>query len=278
MSVVGKALWFIESNLAVPLSLNAVAAAVGVTPFHLARAFAETTGHPVMRYVWRRRLTRAAEALAYGAESVLNVALDAGYASPEAFARAFRAAFGVTPTALRRQRSLDDITLTPPLQPRSKMPKVLSTPRVEVMPARRFAGPVQKYDMESRANIPAQWVAYNSDGTRVPGAVPDDYYGAVFNFSEKDGTFDYLCGQEVPAGAALPAGFGSVTISGRYARFATKGHISTMGAAWAEVYGDWLSRPDYRPRPGPSVEYYPPEFDGMTGDGGFELWVPVEGK
>jgi AraC family transcriptional regulator len=275
MSVVGKALWFIESNLSGPLTLNAVAEAVAVTPSHLARAFAETTGHPVMRYVWGRRLTRAAEALAYGADSVLNVALDAGYASPEAFTRAFRAEFGVTPSVLRRKRSLDDITPTPPQQPRSKMPKVLSTPRVEVMSLRRFAGPVQKYDMETRANIPAQWVAYNQAGTRVETATPDDYYGAVFNFSEKEGTFDYLCGQEVAAGVALPSGFGLVTISGRYARFATKGHISTMNAAWAEVYGDWLSRPDYRPRPGPSVEYYPPAFDGMTGEGGFELWVPV---
>ena len=214
--------------------------------------------------------------MAYGTDSVLMVALDAGYASPEAFARAFRAEFGVTPTVLRRKRSLDDITLTPPQQPRSKMPQVLSAPTVETMTARRFAGPVRKYDMQTRANIPAQWVAYNEDGTRVAGDVPDDYYGAVFNFSEKDGTFDYLCGQEVPAGVALPAGFGSVTISGRYARFATKGHISTMNAAWAEVYGDWLSRPDFRPRPGPSVEYYPPAFDGMTGEGGYELWVPVE--
>ena len=30
-------------------------------------------------------------------------------------------------------------------------------------------------------------------------------------------------------------------------------------------------------RPGPSVEYYPPQFDGLTGAGGFEVWVAVEG-
>ncbi len=60
MSLVGKSLWLIESNLTGVLTLNDLAEMAGVTPFHLARGFAETTGHPVMRYVWRRRLTRAA--------------------------------------------------------------------------------------------------------------------------------------------------------------------------------------------------------------------------
>jgi predicted transcriptional regulator YdeE len=48
-----------------------------------------------------------------------------------------------------------------------------------------------------------------------------------------------------------------------------------MQAAWAEIYDDWLKRPEFPPRPGPSVEYYPPQFNGMTGEGGFEIWVPV---
>ncbi len=275
MSITGKAIWHIETNLALPLSLNGVAAAVDVTPFHLARAFANATGQPVMRYVWRRRLTRAAEALVFGKAPMIEIALDAGYASPGAFARAFRAEFGLTPSALRRAPVLDDLPLTPPLIPRSAMTKTLSRPKVEKFATRRFAGMVKRYDMQSRAEIPAQWVAYNTLGTRVPGAVPNDYYGVVFNYAEKDGTFDYLCGQLVPAGAALPAGFASVTIEGSYARFATKGHISTINAAWSELYSGWLTRPEFAPRPGPSVEYYPPAFDGMTGEGGFEVWVPV---
>ncbi len=157
------------------------------------------------------------------------------------------------------------------------MAKLLSAPRIQVMPTRHFAGPVQRYDMQTRAGIPAQWDAYNAKAVRVTGAIPDGYYGLVFNYSEDGGTFDYMCGQEVLAGASLPAGFASVAISGSYARFATTGHISTMATAWAEIYGDWLTRPDCRPRPGPSVEYYPPAFDGMTGDGGYEIWVAVEG-
>jgi AraC family transcriptional regulator len=276
MQIVGKTLWLIESNLSGPLTLADLARQVGVTQYHLARVFAETTGHPVMRYVWRRRLTRAAQALAHGEASVLTIALDAAYASPEPFTRAFRAEFGQTPSQFRAG-GLDTTTLTHPIQPRTKMTSKLAPPRIDTMPTRRFAGPVRRYTMQTRSDIPAQWVAYNEADIRVTGAVPDDYYGLCFKFSEEEGSFDYMCGQEVPAGAALPAGFGSVTLSGRYARFATKGHISTMTLVWEEIYGHWLGQADLKPRPGPSVEYYPPAFDGMTGNGGFEIWIAVEG-
>lgn len=276
MSLVGKALWLIETNLAEPATLNGIADQMAVTPYHLARAFAEATGHPVMRYVWRRRLTLAAQALAYGRENILTIALDAGYASPEAFTRAFRAEFGLTPSALRRRGHIETLTLTPPQHPRTAMTNLLTAPKIETMPRRRFAGPQRRYDMQTRAEIPAQWAAYNTEGRRVPGATPDDYYGIIHNFSEDAGTFDYICGQEVPATAALPDGFAAVTIEGRYARFATKGHISTMNAVWSEIYNSWMTRPEYRPRMGASVEYYPPEFNGMTGDGGYEVWLPIE--
>lgn len=281
MTLTDKSLWFIESNLSGPLTLNAVAEWLGVSTYHLARVFVETTGHPVMRYVWRRRLSRAAQALVHGPDTVLTIALDAGYASPAAFTHAFRAEYGLSPSQLRAGK-LDRITLTHPIQPRSPMTTRLNAPKMETMPTRRFAGPVQRYTMQTRSAIPAQWVAFNDAETRVPGAVPDDYYGLCYNFSESDGSFYYMCGQEVPAGVDLPQDFAAVTIAGRYARFATTGHISTMDAVWQEVYANWLSRPDMKPRamkhrPGPSVEYYPPQFDGLTGTGGFEVWVAVEG-
>lgn len=79
MTLTDKSLWFIESYLSGPLTLNAVAEWLGVSTYHLARVVVETTGHPVMRYVWRRRLSQAAQALAYGSDTVLTIALDAGW-------------------------------------------------------------------------------------------------------------------------------------------------------------------------------------------------------
>src|SRR6201990_3217399 len=108
MNPAQKALWFIERHLAAPLTLDGIAGVAGISRFHMVRAFAAATGLPVMRYVRARRLTAAARALAGGAPDILNVALDADYGSHEAFTRAFRDHFGVTPEAVRAGACLDN--------------------------------------------------------------------------------------------------------------------------------------------------------------------------
>lgn len=148
------------------------------------------------------------------------------------------------------------------------MARLLDSPKIEIFPQRSFAGLVRRYTMQIRTQIPAQWVAYNAMRSREAGA----YYGVAFNFDPAMESFDYLCGQE----GTSAEGFGLVTIEGAYARFATSGHISTMQAVWEEVYTSWLQGGALRGRSGPSVEFYPPEFDGMAGTGGFEVWVPVQ--
>ena len=101
MNPAQKALWFIESHLAEPLTLDEIAGVAGISRFHMVRAFAAATGFSVMRYVRARRLSEAARALANGAPDILSLALDADYGSHEAFTRAFRDHFGVTPEMVR---------------------------------------------------------------------------------------------------------------------------------------------------------------------------------
>lgn len=274
MMLVARALWYLESHMAGELTLERLALDLGVSPFHLARAFANRTGVPVMRYVWRRRLARAAADLANGEGSVLQAALAAGYASHEAFTRAFRAEFGLTPRQLTSAR-LAELNPMQPMKGPERMDPRLKAPKLEKMPERIIAGPSRRYDMQSRVNIPAQWAAYNSEGVAAAGAVPDAWYGAIHDFAE-DGTFGYLCGQEVRSARGQPAGFATVAVpAGTYARFHSPEHISTMGDAWNEIYEYWLTRPDYSPLPGTSLEYYSPAFDGRTGNGGYEIWIRV---
>src|ERR1700677_4690866 len=111
MSLTNRALWVIERNLHQELTLAAIAQACEVSRYHLAHAFGSATGRSVMDYARGRRLSEAARALRAGAPDILTVALEAGYASHEAFSRAFRAQFGLTPEELRRKASLDGIAL-----------------------------------------------------------------------------------------------------------------------------------------------------------------------
>src|ERR1700733_1262615 len=132
MNPAQKALWFIESHLAEALTLDEVAAIGGVSRFHMVRAFAAATGLSVMRYVRARRLSEAARALAAGAPDILTLALDADYGSHEAFTRAFRDQFGLTPETVRSLARIDDIELQEPIHMESTFTENLAPPRFEV--------------------------------------------------------------------------------------------------------------------------------------------------
>src|SRR4026208_1053636 len=105
---VAKALWYIENNFAGELLLDEIANVAGVSRYHVSRACGGAIGRPVPGYVRGRRLTEADKALASGATDILTVALAVGYGSHEAFTRAFREQFGLTPESVRAQRHVDD--------------------------------------------------------------------------------------------------------------------------------------------------------------------------
>ncbi|MDX2220718.1 MAG: helix-turn-helix domain-containing protein [Burkholderiales bacterium] len=69
---------------------------------HLRALFRTRSGESLGRRAKRLRLDRAAAALRRGRLSVADIAQRAGYASPEAFARMFKARFGVSPRRFAR--------------------------------------------------------------------------------------------------------------------------------------------------------------------------------
>lgn len=205
MNPVDRAVWYIERHFGGELSLDEIAEAAGVSRFHMTRLFGLAAGRPIMRYVRSRRLTVAAQTLAAGAPDILAVALEAGYGSHEAFTRAFREQFGLTPEALRSRGSLSGIELVEALG-MGKTPDItLEPPRYENARAYLIAGLTARYSQQSKAGIPAQWQRFLPHLGRVPGQVGKVAYGVCYN-TDDTGQFDYLCGVEVADFARLPAG------------------------------------------------------------------------
>ncbi|WP_266157888.1 AraC family transcriptional regulator [Dyella silvatica] len=92
----------IDAHLAEPLDLNALAAVAHFSPYHFHRLFKSIAGETLAGRVRRRRVERAAGLLVRSPETTaMQIALETGFASPEVFTRAFRAHFGMTPTAWR---------------------------------------------------------------------------------------------------------------------------------------------------------------------------------
>lgn len=90
---------FIEQNLSLPLRLNNLAAAAGLSRAHLARSFRNATGIPLHRYVLHRRLERARSLLSQADAQTQTVAVQCGFADAPHLSKAYRKAYGITPAS-----------------------------------------------------------------------------------------------------------------------------------------------------------------------------------
>jgi AraC family transcriptional regulator len=276
MNPAQKALWFIESHLADALTLDEVAAIAGISRFHMVRAFAAATGLSVMRYVRARRLSEAARALANGAPDILSVALNADYGSHEAFTRAFRDHFGVTPEAVRGSKHLHNLPLQEPITMDSTVIDNLQPPRFATGKPLLVAGVGERYTCESGAAIPAQWQRFHQSVENIPGRVGKVAYGVCCN-GDDAGNFDYIAGVEVSDFSDLPREFSRVRIpEQRYAVFSHHDHISTIRRTVNTIWNQWLPASGLKAADAPNFERYDENFDPLTGNGGLEIWIPVK--
>ena len=279
MQAIGRALWYIESHLGEPLTLDGVARVSGVSRFHLARTFAGIVGHPVLAFARGRRLSEAARLLADGAPDILHVALAVGYGSHEAFTRAFRDQFGFTPEEVRARRSLDTLALVEPIRMPDQPAPTLAPDRFVSGKTMLFAGLRRYFRFDERAGVASLWQAFGPHLGAIADTVPGAAYGLCLGPAdpEDDVGFDYAPAVEVSSLSNLPEGLSGIRIAPRdWAVFSHRGHVSSLGATCAAA-GEWLAQSGRRPETGPMqmIERYGPEFDARTGNGGCEVWIPV---
>lgn len=93
------ALETIDRRYAEPLTVDALAAAGGLSRFHFSRLFREQVGESPYQRLLAVRLDRAAELLRGGGRSVTEAALSVGFPDLGRFGRAFAARFGLRPSA-----------------------------------------------------------------------------------------------------------------------------------------------------------------------------------
>lgn len=100
-----RVLVHIQRRLDERLSLEELAQVACFSSYHFHRIFSGMMGESLKGHVRRLRLERAAIQLKLSRKPVTQIALEAGYEAHEAFTRAFRAAFGVSPLAFRSRKS-----------------------------------------------------------------------------------------------------------------------------------------------------------------------------
>jgi len=100
--VIGRALALVHAQLGRAWTAESLADAVHLSRSAFAERFSLLIGMPPMAYLAQWRMQVAAQRLRDSRQGIAQVALEVGYASEAAFARAFKRALGCTPAVWRR--------------------------------------------------------------------------------------------------------------------------------------------------------------------------------
>lgn len=241
-----RAVDFVERALGRDIGLSDMAEAARYSPFYFSRLFFQATGHSPYDYLMRRRVAVAASAMETRGASLIDIALDCGFSSPDTFARAFRRCFGRAPSDARRSGSF---------------PRALSRTRI----TREFAeealvrpfGPPEAVDAE--ASIvdgvdrhdakDSQWIEI---AQRYDDLAPLRAFSGLVRGGGKGPPLAY------PASSAgLPAG--------KRARFSIGPGNGRLAFLLEYAYRCWL----------PSAGLGLPDFDVVEWEGGSPRWLSL---
>jgi AraC family transcriptional regulator len=238
----------IDRHLDTELDLDAVSAVAAFSKFHFHRQFTATFGLSVHRYVQLARMKRASHQLAYNdALSVTDIAMDAGYDAPDAFARAFRQRFGQSPSSFRNSPDWEPwLAAFGPLDnARSKlMQRTFTTDDVTIrdVPPTRVAIMEHRGNPEMLGDTIRRFIAWRKAAHLHPRTNP------TFNVWHSEGRpeqqteyhIDLCVGTDQPIepnGEAIKAG---EIPGGRCAVLRVVGNTDNLEPAALYLYRDWL--------------------------------------
>ena len=260
-----NAIDFIEDHLAESFTLAEVSRQAFSSLSHFHRIFYFMTGYTVKEYIRKRRLSKAAYQLRCDDETVMAIALQAGYETTESFSRAFKKQYQNSPRDFRKLRA--ENMLEPKLD-------VLRQFSQRAEPALDFSlelnyvlfqektvcgfqthttieGGQQAIDICHFSNdiLASKTLDQYFDVTQSP------VFGVYTNMTDED-DFDYTIGCLQTNAITSTDTLVSLKIpTSRYARF-TLNRFDRIKEAWHYIYGDWFLHNDADRTRGYDFEIY----------------------
>jgi AraC-like DNA-binding protein len=97
---------YIENNLNQKIQLEDLSKIAFLSKYHYHRLFHKAVGEPVKKYIRKRRMARAAAELIQTDARILDIAIKFQFGSQEAFTRAFKGIYRISPGAYRKQLNI----------------------------------------------------------------------------------------------------------------------------------------------------------------------------
>jgi AraC family transcriptional regulator len=242
---IGRAAELLSARLDDPPSLDELAAAAAVSPFHFHRIWRALAGETVGMTLTRLRIEASKQYLVGGAAPVTAAAMAAGYATPQSYARAFRAQTGISPSAFARGGSV--VTTLPDAEIRLEL-----RDSVKVVALRRVGGAYtalnawfgQVWNWAESAGLTERMLGIYGIPLDDPASIAEDAlrYDACFAFGDVP---------EPPAPFAI-----AMLPSGPHAVMRHHGSYDGLEDADQQLIGDWLLQSGREPADAPLYHHF----------------------
>lgn len=255
-----RVLEYVYDHLDEPLDLAALADVACLSPQHWHRLYHALAGETMAQTVRRLRMHRAAGQLAAGPAPLRRVAALAGYSSTQAFSRAFKAAYGLSPERYHvdGEHRRFEVGMTAPdvERPGPDGGPPFDVTELVLRPARGFGAHhrgaylnIGKAFDQLIARVAA--LGLGRPGMRLLALFHDD--PSRVEPADLRSTAVVLGCAEAPAGSGL---LEVAVPGGPHARLAHTGPYASMPAAYQWLFGHWLVVNDLAPGSGPVIEEY----------------------
>ncbi|MBO1680301.1 AraC family transcriptional regulator [Bittarella massiliensis (ex Durand et al. 2017)] len=267
---------YIEEHLAGELDLEEAAKVACCSSYHFQRMFSYLAGVPLSEYVRRRRMSLAAVDLCRGEETVLDIALRYGYASPTAFNRAFQGVHGIAPSLAKKGGA--PLKSYPPVSFKITVKGVEEMNyRIEERGPIRILGisaPLHREIQQNFAVVPQMWERAAADGTipRLAALMDTPPMGLLGVSACGDGE-EWCYFIAVSSSQPAPAGLEEYTIPAfTWAVFLGGGTGRSIQELEQRIVTEWLPTSGYEYADGPDVEVY---LNPDPQNTQYEVWIPV---
>lgn len=290
MKLIVEVVKHIEDHLHEDLSVQDVAKFSGYSSHHFQKMFAAVVGMSLGTYIRRRRLTKAAQKLFSTECRIIEIAQESGFDSQEAFSRAFKAMFAITPNAYREQRPSPGLHFQQQIDgeflSHLRYEGVTMQPKIEERDGFFLVGLGSTFERGKTADIGrVLWPRFEKriDEIRgIRGESGDNLktYGVcqeIWENGQIQDHFRYFAAVEVEPKTVPPKGLELIQLKKQnYAIFEHRGGLKGLQLTNQYIWGTWLTQSGYELAPASDLEIYPGEFRPDRTDVPIEIWLPLQ--
>lgn len=271
---------FIEKNLKNNITIKEVSSKILISNFYFHKLFKLFTGESPGKYLTKRRLFEAANMLKESQMKVIDVALEFGYDSPEAFSRAFKRNLGINPIDIKHNpeilirfgKSILSLKDLKHLNEGVNM-KPIIVEKEEI----KIVGPIYYGDNKNN-EIPSFWQENFGEVVNLETKRGQGCYGFCFhkeNYIEK-GLFYYMPSVEVKNFNIIPSNsVAKIIPKHKYAIFIHKGSPEDLEETYKFIHGTWFPNKEYSLNEDFDFEFYTTDEENNEV---IEIHIPIIDK